>query len=598
MTEQIIEIETESLEEAREQLKSQVPEGLHLLSEQIISDGKPKTVKAVADTTEEAFAKAQAEIPKEAEVLEKKEQAAEWEMITIEAFDEIRAEREAKYQIKRQFGTAAMLKGLELATAGSKGFLGIGKRPNQYEVNGEWVDMQVRTEKITVLGREEPVTVLVRSTRNGLVASDYMVEGAPFTYREGEPDLHALSYAWTALQPVDSLDGVLGVLRAQDWEEFGAAVEKFEAGKQNWLYADVDGNIGYIMPGIVPVRAGGDGTLPVPGWNDDYQWVGSIPYEEAPRVFNPASGYIINANNPQYREGDYPYLIAREQDRGQRAQRVIDLLEADSDSISLEDITAFQTDQKSLSALEIIPYLEGIAFSNEDIAGARDSLLEWDAQMGMESPQAALFNIFWRRLLEAVFHDQLSPEIAPYGGHAASDIVYFLLQEPDNPWWDDVRTPEMVERRDDILEAAFIKAWGEGYEMFGEYPGDWRWGDLHTITFRNSTLGNSGIGVIENIFNRGPYPTGGSESVIQKTCWSATKPYEVICIPALRQVIDLGDLGKSRMIHSLGQSGHPGHRYYDHFVDPWRFFEHHPSNWERADIEAGEHDLLRLEPGG
>ena len=103
---------------------------------------------------------------------------------------------------------------------------------------------------------------------------------------------------------------------------------------------------------------------------------------------------------------------------------------------------------------------------------------------------------------------------------------------------------------------------------------------------------------VENIFNRGPYPTGGSESVIQKTCWSAAKPYEVICIPALRQVIDLGDLGKSRMIHSLGQSGHPGHRYYDHFVDPWRFFEHHPSNWERADIEAGEHDLLRLEPGG
>ncbi len=79
------------------------------------------------------------------------------------------------------------------------------ENPDQYEVNGEWVDMDVRTERIRVQGREEPVTIRVRSTRNGLVASDYMVEGAPFSYREGEPDLFGLSYAWPALQPVDLL---------------------------------------------------------------------------------------------------------------------------------------------------------------------------------------------------------------------------------------------------------------------------------------------------------------------------------------------------------------------------------------------------------
>jgi penicillin amidase len=470
--------------------------------------------------------------------------------------------------------------------------------PNQYEVQGEWVDMEIRPERIKVLGREEPVRILVRSTRNGLVASDFMVEGAPFLYREGEPELYALSYAWPALQPVNSLDAVLGVLRVQDWDEFVEAVGKFEAGKQNWLYADVDGNIGYIMPGTVPVRAGGDGTLPVPGWNDDYRWIGSIPLGETPQVFNPGSGYIITANNPQFRQGDYPYLIAKEQDRGQRAQRLTDLINADSDGITLEDMAAFQTDNKSLSALEIIPYLEGINFGDRDINATRDSLLDWDAQMGMDSAQAALFNIFWKHLLEAVFHDQLSPEISPYGGHTASDIVYFLLQEPDNLWWDDVTTPDAVEKRDDILEAAFLKAWGEGVELFGEYPGEWRWGDLHTITFRNPTLGSSGIAVIEDIFNRGPYPTSGSESVIQKTCWTANDPYHVTCIPALRQVIDLGDLAGSKMIHSLGQSGHPGHRFYDNFIDPWRFFDYHPSNWERENIEAGDHDLLRMEPAG
>lgn len=165
MKERIIEIEAESLGEARLQLKSKAPEGLELLEEKVVSDGKPKTVKAVADTLEEAFAKTQAEIPEEAEVLEKKEQATERETITIEAFDEIRAEREAISQIKRQFGTAAILKGLELAAVGSKGFLGIGKRPNQYEVNvlqPAVVEITYRTKaKISARFGKKPPDLLV-----------------------------------------------------------------------------------------------------------------------------------------------------------------------------------------------------------------------------------------------------------------------------------------------------------------------------------------------------------------------------------------------------------------------------------------------------
>jgi penicillin amidase len=176
--------------------------------------------------------------------------------------------------------------------------------------------------------------------------------------------------------------------------------------------------------------------------------------------------------------------------------------------------------------------------------------------------------------------------------------VYFLLQEPDNVWWDDITTLDHVEGRDDILKKAFEEAYVEGVESLGDDLNEWRWGDLHTITFRNATLGQSGIGVIEDIFNRGPYATNGSESVIQKTCWSANEPYEVGCIPALRQVIDLGDLSNSLMIHSVGQSGHPMHRYYDHFIDPWRNFEYHPSNWERGEAESGSSETLILEPAG
>jgi len=130
MTEKIIEIEAETLEEARAQVKSQIPEGLHLLSEQVLSDGTPKTVKAVADTTESAFAKAQSEIPTNATILEKKELSAPAQrVITVQAFDE----RSVASEARRQLGEATLVKSLKLTVAGKKGFLGIGKTPNQYE---------------------------------------------------------------------------------------------------------------------------------------------------------------------------------------------------------------------------------------------------------------------------------------------------------------------------------------------------------------------------------------------------------------------------------------------------------------------------------
>jgi len=468
--------------------------------------------------------------------------------------------------------------------------------PNQYEVNGGWVDMEIRREEIIVRGWDEPVVIFVRSTRNGVVASDFMVDQDTFSYSGEELNLFALSYAWTALQPVRSIEAVLEVVRAQNWNEFYEALRHFDAGKQNWLYADVDGNIGYIMPGKVPIRAGGDGSLPVPGWNDDYIWTGFIPYDEMPRTFNPEQGFIATANNPQVRYEDYPYIINTSQYRGQRAQRITDMIQNDPDGISLEDMMIIQTDNKSLSALEVIPYLKELSFDNQELTVARDRLLTWDAQMKMDSPEAALYNIFWVHLLADTFHDQLPPNQYPSGAHETSDTVYFLLKEADSIWWDDLATSNVVETRDDILAKAFEEAYADGVRQLGDDFRSWRWGELHTIFYQHATLGRSGISLIENIFNRGPFPTNGSESVVQKTCWSARIPYQVLCIPALRQVLDLGDLSNSRMIHSLGQSGHPMHPQYDNFIDAWRTFEYHPSNWERTQAEAGQHDLLVLEP--
>jgi len=474
------------------------------------------------------------------------------------------------------------------------------QNPNQYEVNGEWVDMETRVEEIIVHGQDDPVLLTVRSTRHGPVATDTLVEGRTgFSYDEdGNPQLYALSVQWTANAPIRTVEAVMKLIKAQDFEDFRAALERFDAGTQNFIYADVDGNIGFQMPGRVPVRAQGNGAFPVPGWTDDYEWTGFIPYDQMPRAYNPAPGYIVTANNAAVRPDLYPYVLNSEFDRGQRASRITGMVEAllaEDGAISLEEARAIQRDNTSLPALELIPYLNELDYGDPALNAARDRLAGWDGQLLMDSPEAALYNLVWRALLDETFHDQLPEARWPEGKDRDADVVHTLLSQPDSQWWDD-RGTAAVETRDDILRLAFEKGYAAGVEAMGEDVDQWTWGDLHTITFRNATLGNSGIGLIESIFNRGPLPVSGGESVPQKTCFNARESYDTTCIPALRQIIDLGDLTGSITTQSVGQSGHPFNRHYDDFIDAWRFFEYHPTNWSREMVEASAKEKLILEP--
>ena len=192
--------------------------------------------------------------------------------------------------------------------------------PNQYEVNGTWVDFETRSETIGVVGGE-PVTITVRSTRHGPIISDtygsVMDSGdpkdkdfIPFKDKAGIelPEQYVVALKWTALSPSTPFKAVWGFDKAQNWEEFRAAASNFHVPAQNLVYADVDGNIGYQMPGDIPIRANGDGRFPVPGWTDEYEWTGFIPFEEQPYLLNPEKGYIVTANN-QVPPRDYPYLV-------------------------------------------------------------------------------------------------------------------------------------------------------------------------------------------------------------------------------------------------------------------------------------------------
>jgi len=468
------------------------------------------------------------------------------------------------------------------------------QNPNQYEVNGQWVDMQLVQETIQV-GGGDPVPLTVRYTRHGPIISETYLP-ADFTDKAGIelPSPYVVALRWTALEPSKVFEAIFGFNRAQNWDEFRQAARGFAAPAQNLVYADVDGNIGYQMPGWVPIRANGDGSLPVPGWTDDYEWNGYIPFEQLPFAFNPPQGYLATANNAVV-GFDYPYLITTVWDYGFRAQRIVDMIETAPKPIDIAYIQQMQGDDKNLNAQNLVPVLLQIPLNDSRLENARQILDGWDYQETMDSSSGALFQSFWKHLLADTFQDDLPEDYWPGGDSRWFEVIRNLVQQPDSPWWD-VQTTPQVEQRDQIFKQAFSEAVDELESSQGKNPSGWSWGALHTLTFVNQSLGESGVAPIEALFNRGPFQTSGSSSIVNATGWNASRSYKVTSLPSMRMIVDLSDLENSLSIHTTGESGHAYHPNYVDMADMYRNIQYLPMLWERSQVEAHAKTHLQLAP--
>ncbi|RME84006.1 MAG: penicillin acylase family protein [Caldilineae bacterium] len=461
------------------------------------------------------------------------------------------------------------------------------ENPLQYEVNGRWVDMEVIHESIPVAGRDEPVPLTIRRTRHGPIIND-----VPYgTESDWAYGWQPLALRWTVLEGNRVAQSVLEINKAQNWEEFRQALRTWDAPSQNFVYADVDGNIGYQMPGRTPIRPNHDGLTPVPGWTDEYEWAGFVDLDDMPHSFNPAQGYIVTANNLVADLSRYPFLTRHEGAAGFRAQRIVEMIES-KDKLSIADFQAIHGDNANLFARDIIPYLRDLPLDRPKVAQARDRLLTWDLQEDMDSPEAAFFESFWYVLPDAIFADELDDMV-----RRDKELIRRLFAQPDSHWWDDINTPE-AETRDEILIAALNDAYDLLVQRAGKDPDKWRWGALHTATFRNETLGNSGIGLIESIFNRGPFETSGGRDIVNATGFSNDRKrlFQVTSLPSMRMIVDLGDFGRSLTTNTTGQSGHPYHKHYDDQIDQWRFIRYAPMYWDRGQVEANSEATLILKP--
>jgi penicillin amidase len=476
-------------------------------------------------------------------------------------------------------------------------------RGDRWVRDGEAQPLQIRTETIEVRDGED-FELTIRATTHGPLVSDVSPElstvGANAKVAgRGAGDRgngYAVALRWTALDPQPTADAILALNRASDWDEFRAAAADFAAPAQNLVYADRAGHIGYQATGRVPIRlSGNDGRLPSEGWRSENDWSGEyVPFDALPNVLDPDEGFVVTANQ-QVIGDDYPYFLTDDWDQGYRSTRIQRLIEQEGE-LSVEDMTRLQLDTWNPMATKLVPYLLDIdSLPSAYYRGGQELLARWNFSQPADSAGAAYFNAVWRILLERTFGDELNPRVMPDGGDRWFAVVARMLDDPAGSWWDDVDTPE-VETRDDILRLALMEARDELTRLHHLDPAKWTWGHLHRMDLRNTTLGDSGVGLVEWLVNRDGYEVGGGSSVVDATSWDAREGYGVTAAPSMRMVVSLGDLDRSRWVNLTGVSGHPGSPHYDDQTELWVEGRYLPWPSSRKAVTDAAEDTLVLEP--
>jgi penicillin amidase len=449
------------------------------------------------------------------------------------------------------------------------------ENPNEYRWQGRWTPMKVEREKIEVKG-QEPVEVELKFTVHG-----------PVVY-EDKARRRAYALRWVGAEPGTA--GYLGSLslnRARNWDEFLKALERWKVPSENLLYADVDGNIGWVAAGITPVRKGWSGLMPVPGAEGKYEWQGFLPFSELPRSFNPAPGFIATANHNILPPG-YPHELGYEWASAFRFQRIVEALRAPrAQKFTVEDFQKLQHDEASIPARRLTALFFYVENIEPDLKPYVEMLLKWNHTMDKDSAPAALFQIWLTKIRPAVFQPKLSEDVWRLAGGQISLVKTLdVLQRPTERWFG----ADPVAGRNAALLKSLGEAVTEAKEKLGADPAKWRWGTLHTASFRHMLSTDDARKAVLDL------PTverGGDANTVNST---AGPNFTQVHGASFREVLDVADWDRSVATSVPGQSGQPGSPHYGDLLPLWAEGRYFPLLYSRERVEKEAKQKLVLEP--
>jgi penicillin amidase len=450
----------------------------------------------------------------------------------------------------------------------------------RYLFRDEWLDPEIIEEIIEVKGQLVPHLEKVMITHHGPIISDVV------GYSNQKVAVNSM-----ALRPSNAMKGWDQLNKATGWDSFVDAIRLIDAPQLNVAYADVQNNIGYWVTGIVPVRAKGDGSVPVPGWSGEYEWVDTVPFEEMPHALNPDQGFLVTCNHKIIPD-DYPHFLGNVWMNGYRARRLTELIHSRG-KLSIQDHRDFHMDVKCLPGLELVGQLAGVTDPDPDVQLALRLLREWDGYLTPDSIGGTVYEVvrytLVRNLLEPGLGADLATRLMGKGFHPLLNhsneffghdtVTTFRLLDNPGSWW-----VTQAGGHDIVLSKSLKQATEWLRSNLGGKTDEWRWGRIHQVNFEHPLSLQKPF---DQVFDRGPFPIGGDTDTPLQTAMHADNPYNNRAwSPSFRQIVDLGDLSRSLVIVPPGQSGHLASPHYDDLAQPWLEGEYQPMLWRRDQVEA------------
>jgi penicillin G amidase len=450
--------------------------------------------------------------------------------------------------------------------------------PLRYRYKNGWEKFKVIKEQIAVRG-QPPVTVDLMFTRHG-----------PVIYREPEKRrAFAVRTGWMAAGMAPYF-GSIEYMRARNFEQFRDAMRRWGAPTENQIYADTEGNIGWVAGGLAPQRPNWDGLLPVPG-DGRYEWAGFLPGAKLPFSYNPKQGWFATANELNLPEG-YPYReykLGFEWPHDARAVRIGEVLSANA-KMSIDDMLRLQNDAVSVPARRIVAMLKPLSAREPNAQAALRLLGNWDAVETADSAAAALFEVWWSRHLVNDFKAALlGTEAAATMTAPDTTVMLDTLEKPAGRFGLDAEN-----KRNRLLLASLANAWADMEKLQGPDPKAWQWGRLQFSYFVHplAPLVNAETRARINI---GPFPRQGSAYTINQSSYRATD-FLHYNGPSVRMVIDVGGWDNSRAVNTPGQSGDPADPHYRDLAASWASGRYFPLLYSRKAVEDAVTERIKLEP--
>lgn len=458
--------------------------------------------------------------------------------------------------------------------------------PNRYITPDGARPFTVSEETINVLWGE-PIRIRVRETRHGVVINDFSRR-----FDDLVPQGHVLALQATALDSFDTtIEALLRLSMAQNWDEFLAAGRKVGSPMQNIVYADTAGNIGLMSPARVPIRRKGDGSIPQPGWTSEYDWAGFVPFDDLPRAYNPASGIIVNANGRLVPD-DYRHFISRDWAEPYRQRRANALLR-EVERHPVYGMIAMQADTLSPDAAEALPVLMKGAPRNTRAARVYEMMGRWNRFMLASRPEPLIYSAWLMEVHRGLFADRVGADL--FAAMDRSNIEIMLRVLRDRPQWCDNPATQAVETCEDTIAAALDRALDLLTRLQGPQVESWQWGREHLARFAHPLF--DGVPLLRDIASV-RFPADGGANTLNRAnpSFSGSRPFDAVHGATYRGIYDLSDLDNSRFALPLGQSGNMLSPWARHFVERWQKLSYIEIPSNRAEVARTAIGTLQLSP--